>query len=305
MSEAEAVQLAPGELNLTTLQILGKNSVIVRMDIAPLLSGYVVPEAGWVGFMIPLRWEGDYVFNGMSAAPGDMFLTTSPDGYTSASKSRSTLMVAFRRSVFERVYCALSHQPVETLDLSDKRLSGGLLTQSFARQFWGASVDLSVSADAGSGKRVLPVPAEETLIGHFAEFVANFLPDRRQKARVDLDVVKTVRRAERSFVGSRSGVPTLAELCAAAGVGKSHLTECFAEVYGVSPVRYLRQRALSQARSRLQDVETPPVSVKNVALQLGFANNGRFASVYKTHFGELPSDTLARTLSRHHGRRGS
>lgn len=48
----------------------------------------------------------------------------------------------------------------------------------------------------------------------------------------------------------------------------------------------------------LLDVAAPPRSVKDVALQLGFANNGRFAAAYNSHFGEMRSDTLARTRSK-------
>ncbi len=82
------------------------------------------------------------------------------------------------------------------------------------------------------------------------------------------------------------------DLCRELAIGDRALRRLFADVYGTSPGRYLRQRRLGQAHRALRDATA--LSVTEVAIALGFFDLGRFARDYRTHFGELPSQTLHR-----------
>jgi AraC-like DNA-binding protein len=87
---------------------------------------------------------------------------------------------------------------------------------------------------------------------------------------------------------------TLADLCAAAGVGKSALYTAFHRVCGVSPLAYFHKRRLTQARSLLINSEPRSGAVKHAALSAGLTALGRFSVEYRQLFGESPSITLNR-----------
>ena len=87
---------------------------------------------------------------------------------------------------------------------------------------------------------------------------------------------------------------SIAELTEAAFVSERRLRSAFTANYGVSPSRYLRQRALDRAREQLIDPANGS-KISDLASDAGFTNFGRFARYYRTAFGELPSETLAST----------
>jgi AraC family transcriptional regulator, ethanolamine operon transcriptional activator len=84
--------------------------------------------------------------------------------------------------------------------------------------------------------------------------------------------------------------PTVAELCDALGVSRRSLQYGFQEVWGVSPLSYLRVMRLNAARRTLKTAG----SVTDAATQLGFWHFGHFARDYQAMFGELPSATFRR-----------
>jgi len=85
---------------------------------------------------------------------------------------------------------------------------------------------------------------------------------------------------------------SMAELCAAAGVGERTLRVCCAEFLGMSPGSYARLRRLNLVRAALRQADPATTSIATVARQYGFSELGRFAVVYRTVFGEMPSTTL-------------
>lgn len=62
---------------------------------------------------------------------------------------------------------------------------------------------------------------------------------------------------------------------------------------GMTPYRCYQRLRLIRARRGLVDCLAEHVGVSWHAANQGFSHLGRFAAVYRTHFGELPSETLA------------
>ena len=87
------------------------------------------------------------------------------------------------------------------------------------------------------------------------------------------------------------------DVCATIEVSQRTLRTCCVEFLGVSPGRYIRLRRLNVARGLLRHADPDTTSVAEIARRSGFSELGRFAAIYRTAFGELPSITLAR---RHH-----
>jgi len=82
------------------------------------------------------------------------------------------------------------------------------------------------------------------------------------------------------------------ELAGLVGVSERTLRRAFNEYYGIGPVGYLQLRKLHQVHHALQAAELEETTVASVLFQHGVWELGRFASRYRQHFGELPSETL-------------
>jgi AraC-like DNA-binding protein len=86
----------------------------------------------------------------------------------------------------------------------------------------------------------------------------------------------------------------LIDICKAVGVSERTLRAACQEQFGLSPTRYLWLRRMYLARRRLAAAEVRATSVTEVAMANGFWELGRFATEYRSLFGETPSTTLRR-----------
>lgn len=89
-------------------------------------------------------------------------------------------------------------------------------------------------------------------------------------------------------------LPTLTDLTAAAGVSARTLQLQFLRNLGCTPLQYLRDVRLRAARAELLHPRSADVTVTDVATSWGFYNLGRFSSLYRSVYGETPSETLRR-----------
>ncbi len=86
---------------------------------------------------------------------------------------------------------------------------------------------------------------------------------------------------------------TVEDIATNADVSVRTLQNQFARDLDQSPTSFLRDRRLDRARSELADASPGSgTSVTDVATRWGFNHLGRFAMVYKSRFGESPSQTL-------------
>ena len=90
-------------------------------------------------------------------------------------------------------------------------------------------------------------------------------------------------------------VPT-PELCRVIGVSERTLRLSCANFIGMSPGHYMRLRRLNLAHTALGHADPAATSVAEIAEHYGFLELGRFAGVYRTIFGEMPSETLRSSL---------
>ncbi|BFM08842.1 AraC family transcriptional regulator [Halioxenophilus aromaticivorans] len=100
-------------------------------------------------------------------------------------------------------------------------------------------------------------------------------------------------KAERYLQHNAQRAPTMSELAASAGVSGRALHNAFKKYRNTTPMKYLRELRLQGVKSELQQAPGH-VTVAEIAYGWGFSCLGRFASVYKCRFGELPSSTRRR-----------
>lgn len=83
------------------------------------------------------------------------------------------------------------------------------------------------------------------------------------------------------------------DIAAAAGAGVRTLQRCFREVFGLTPLSYIKARRLDRVRRDLL-AGGSDLQVSQAALAHGMTHMGRFSQEYRKMFGELPRETLAR-----------
>ncbi len=103
-----------------------------------------------------------------------------------------------------------------------------------------------------------------------------------------------VRRAEAYIEANWKEPITIEMLSEETGVGVRTLFATFQKSRGYTPMQFAKTVRLKGAQKMLRS-GSRGTSVTGVAFACGFANPGHFAREYQTTFGELPSETLARS----------
>ncbi|ALG10952.1 helix-turn-helix transcriptional regulator [Kibdelosporangium phytohabitans] len=87
---------------------------------------------------------------------------------------------------------------------------------------------------------------------------------------------------------------TVADMAAAAHTTVRTLQRAFRAEFDMSPLDYLRRRRLRHARADLAAIRAGHATgtVTEVALRWGFTHLGRFSLLYRTTYGESPSETV-------------
>lgn len=118
--------------------------------------------------------------------------------------------------------------------------------------------------------------------------VQNSALDSRQKRRQGFEsALEFLREADLASLS----VP---DLCSKTGVSQRTLEYAFREHFNMTPVGFIRKLRLHAVRRTLLSSNFNDISISDTAHQHGIYDMGRFASTYKKHFGELPSQTLVK-----------
>ena len=107
--------------------------------------------------------------------------------------------------------------------------------------------------------------------------------------------MRIVRACEATAADARYQGGTVADLADASRVSERSVRNAFANAYLMSPTAYLRVVALNEVRRALSVVPPCADAVTRVASDHGFWHLGRFASYYRTLFGETRA-TLAQNV---------
>ncbi|MGQ4598613.1 AraC-like ligand-binding domain-containing protein [Nocardia sp. R6R-6] len=105
-------------------------------------------------------------------------------------------------------------------------------------------------------------------------------------------VARTISRAADLIEAHADQHLTGDDIAAAVGISTRSLQDGFRRYFGVTPRTYIRNVRLQRARHELLCADPARVTVTSVAVRWGFSHLGRFSALYRTAFGESPSDTL-------------
>lgn len=107
--------------------------------------------------------------------------------------------------------------------------------------------------------------------------------------------VKLIAQAEKEMLAHLEKPLSLKQLAQNLGSSSSALSYGFQDLFGLSPMRYLKVRRLNAVRECLKASETEHCTIAILASQFGFYSPSHFTRDYKAMFGELPSQTLQNT----------
>lgn len=105
-----------------------------------------------------------------------------------------------------------------------------------------------------------------------------------------------VRRAEEIMQAEARDAPTIGDVARRVGVSGRALSGGFRRFRGIAPRAFLSARRLEGFKEDLEQLP-PEMTVSKIATEWGFSNLGTLAGKYRQRFGELPSQTRARSLA--------
>ncbi|HZZ58425.1 MAG TPA: AraC family transcriptional regulator [Opitutaceae bacterium] len=143
------------------------------------------------------------------------------------------------------------------------------------------------TVDLYAGDRTRPDP----LAAAWALELLARLARRREGARSPRRIALAVARAESLLAETAGAPPSLEPLARSLGVAYSYFRREFKAATGVAPGQYARRIRLERARRLLG---TTPISVKQLAEQLGFSSEFHFSAAFKRQFGVAPANWRAR-----------
>jgi AraC family ethanolamine operon transcriptional activator len=88
----------------------------------------------------------------------------------------------------------------------------------------------------------------------------------------------------------------LSDLCQLTGSSARSVAHACQTILETSPMRYLKQLRLNQARILLREGTRDRTTVSECAHFAGFSHLGHFSADYRRMFGESPSQTLDRSM---------
>jgi len=293
LEESESVQLGPGGAEYVSRRVLGRDVVLMAYNVAPELRVHSVPHEDWLILFMAMNPRAAFVINGRETRPWELTLAAGRDGYMTAGKDRRNLAVAVRKRRMAQACAALAGIGPEDVHLQDCVL---LPEQDPDWRLRRALISAARPTGRASSPGEFPMPTavENDLVSLLAAQLLPALRSVPDASPFRLDALRVVRAA--TALTKTDPAPSLAEMCAAAGVSQRWLHKCFADVLGIPPYRYVRLARLSKARERLLASDGDLRLVKTLSLSLGYRLSGRFAAEYRSVFGENPSATLLTRL---------
>jgi AraC family ethanolamine operon transcriptional activator len=85
---------------------------------------------------------------------------------------------------------------------------------------------------------------------------------------------------------------SMSQFCSDNDINIRSLQRAFIDQYGISPKSYAKAYHLNSIYKKLLQSKTETIRIADIASRHGFWHMSQFATDYRRHFGELPSETL-------------
>ena len=293
--ENAVTQVAPGPF-VASARIVSNGVVsAVHTSVTAQSVGSIILKPGFTGFLLPLRWAGEFILNGALATPNTIHAPVDEVSMHTRGGQREQIGCVLPRARFVETVAALCGADPDTFVLHEGALELAPKASRRLRNQLLAIVDRGVHADLKSDSSCAPFDLTNEIFELMVEAYLHARPEPMPKSGCIRNAERIVRAAEERFAQAGAQPVSLADLCAATSVSKSLLYLAFRNYCGEPPIAYFHKRRLTKARSRLLDAEPRRGEVKRTALEVGLTELGRFSRDYRHLFGESPSATLNRS----------
>jgi AraC-like DNA-binding protein len=261
----------------------------VGLDFAELGSYHVaLPIAGCL--------EGRHRGTPVTATP-DLAAVFRPEGETVLTRWHANsrlLAVRFdRAAVVEALGSLLGRPDIVSVPFDATMDTTTGLARSWARTIRALSRQVE-SPDNVITHPMVAAPLAETVIRGFL-LTASHPYRQALTQQCEPPRHQAVRTATETIEASPRSPLTTSLLAAQSHVSVRTLQLSFQRHLGVSPMTYLRMVRLRHAHAELRAADPSHTTVASIAHDWGFTHLGRFADMYASTYGELPSETLRRT----------
>lgn len=284
--ENTLTQLGPGPLVCDVALATCSQAAAIRVSTQQECLGTTVLRSDRIGLLVPLSWLGSYRVDGHDVEGDQAFLVDSPNGFFNRGKQRVFYALVVERQPFVDTLAALCGAHNEDIRLGSGKLQ---LPAGESRRLNRELSETLDHADAMTCSTFSQAIFRIFLETYLASDSGLTLISRKQKKALSI-----VKKSEDCFNASIDLLrpPSLADLCAAAGVSSSTLYEAFKQIVGMPPLKYCHLRRLNRAHKELSNHAYQRGRVAQVANNQGFQELGRFAVEYRSLFGVSPSVTL-------------
>lgn len=179
------------------------------------------------------------------------------------------------------------HSPAPVRESFVAPVDAGVL-QAFGRL-------LPVTDTAQDCATLAPLVVEEIVVRLIRSGAAFAIRDAAAMTRSATRIQKSMQFIQANFAGPLS----VGELADHAAMSPSHYAHSFRQVAGVSPMRYLRDVRLDEARALMLGSQLRP---SQVADQVGFESAAHFAREFKRRFDATPAEYSRRLLGAQHSK---
>jgi AraC-like DNA-binding protein len=247
-------------------------------------------ESDLICIAFPLSHDPPQVCNGIELQPGDLILhgqgetvhrlTRGPSQWGLISLAPQYL-AAWGNTLAGRNLAA----PAAARILRPSRLDAARLRRLHVKACGLAETKPKLLAHSEVSRAV-----EQDLLHILIDCLTN--NEAREYSGPERHHIKIMANYERILAKHSDRQLQIPEICEAIGVSERTLRICCAEFLGMGPTQHIRLRRLSMVRAALRRPDSSTSAVGEIARRYGFWELGRFAGLYHTVFGELPSATL-------------
>lgn len=290
--ENSVTQVAPGHFVASARVISNGEVTAVHTSVTAQSVGSILLKPGFTGFLIPLRWRGEFRLNGAMATPNTIHMPVEEGSMHTRGGQREQLGCILPRARFVETVAALCGAEPDTLALHEGALQLAPETSRRVRSQLMAIVNKGAHTELSSKASRAAFDLTNEVFELMVDAYLHARPEPIRKSGRVRNGKLIVRAAEERFAQAGSEPVSLADLCVATGVSQRTLYSAFRDWCGEPPIAYFHKRRLTHARSRLLNATPRRGEVKKAALEAGLTELGRFSRDYRQLFGESPSTTL-------------
>lgn len=294
--DVEFIQLGSGPCRASMTRIEMEGFHLLLTEISNRTACHAVSRKGLRVIHIPLRWSGSLHWNGKTLERSGVIVWGDSCDYCRVGGDVRTVALVIDESVLrDRIEDWASHSHALWDSLDGHMLADTPASRHFAKVVeW--VVGLAIQGSGSLGVQAVRAQMSERLL----VALVNAVEARAERVVVGSPTLRERTRIVRHMTDYLLAFPErtmgLSDLCQLTGASARSIAYACQSVLETSPMRYLKQLRLNQARILLREGSPDRTSVSECAHFAGFSHLGRFSADYRRMFGESPSQTLDRSV---------